>query len=230
MDRWAARYGDAATFVCVGCAGPGLAVRATRRDARRRKREVAEGGGSGRAAANGGRGSVRRVAARLRLDAGPRARSRWAIECFRIRSHVGRATRDAAPQHTPPSSLPSQVQFGHELKLRTCINTFVQPEHGPKWGQLGCNGHVSSSFRLGFGRSIGHLFARSVRSLIRSPRLCLAARRASSHILVSRAVVRVPSRCDRALRVCAPDVLIVVCHVLVLNRSLAEGSSCSTAS
>ena len=26
MDTWAVRYGDAASFVCVSCAGPGLAV------------------------------------------------------------------------------------------------------------------------------------------------------------------------------------------------------------
>ena len=59
MDRWAASYGSAAAFVCVCCAGPGLAA-----------------------------------------------------------------------------------QFGNELKLRHCHNTWVDQSAMPTWGQLGCNGLI----------------------------------------------------------------------------------------
>merc|ERR1719267_238708 len=59
MDRWAASYGSAAAFVCVCCAGQGLAA-----------------------------------------------------------------------------------QFGNELKLRHCHNTWVDQSAMPTWGQLGCNGLI----------------------------------------------------------------------------------------
>jgi len=61
MDRWAARFGARAAFVCVGCAGPKLAE-----------------------------------------------------------------------------------QFGTELELKSCVNTYVDSlqRDGPKWGQLGCNGLI----------------------------------------------------------------------------------------
>lgn len=59
MDAWAARFGAAAAFVCVSCAGPQLAT-----------------------------------------------------------------------------------QFGNELKLKNCHNTWVDHDDMPKWGQLGCNGFI----------------------------------------------------------------------------------------
>jgi hypothetical protein len=59
MDRWALKYGSACTFVCVSCAGPGLAQ-----------------------------------------------------------------------------------QFASELRLRNCVNTYVEQRHMPAWGQLGCSGFI----------------------------------------------------------------------------------------
>lgn len=34
------------------------------------------------------------------------------------------------------------AEFGQTLQLRTCVNTWVLPEHMPRWGQLGCNGLI----------------------------------------------------------------------------------------
>jgi len=59
MDAWAIRYGSAAAFVCVSCAGPQLAT-----------------------------------------------------------------------------------QFGNELRLKNCHNTWVDEDDMPTWGQLGCNGFI----------------------------------------------------------------------------------------
>jgi len=59
MDAWAARYGSAAAFICVSCAGPQVAT-----------------------------------------------------------------------------------QFGHELQLKNCHNTWVDEDDMPTWGQLGCNGFI----------------------------------------------------------------------------------------
>lgn len=33
-------------------------------------------------------------------------------------------------------------QFGTELKLKFCTNSFVDQAGGPRWGQLGCNGFI----------------------------------------------------------------------------------------
>ena len=65
MDRWAAEYGEAATFICVGCAGPALAN-----------------------------------------------------------------------------------QFGQELQLAHCYNTYVPRGKGPFWGQLGCQGFILMDAQL----------------------------------------------------------------------------------
>mmetsp|Transcript_7020 Transcript_7020/g.25881 ORF Transcript_7020/g.25881 Transcript_7020/m.25881 type:complete len:125 (-) Transcript_7020:863-1237(-) len=32
--------------------------------------------------------------------------------------------------------------FGKRLRLRHCHNTYVDDDHGPTWGQLGCSGFI----------------------------------------------------------------------------------------
>ena len=34
------------------------------------------------------------------------------------------------------------TQFGNELKLKHCHNTWVDEDDMPAWGQLGCNGFI----------------------------------------------------------------------------------------
>ena len=34
------------------------------------------------------------------------------------------------------------AEFGKQLRLKTCINTWVDEEDMPSWGQLGCNGFI----------------------------------------------------------------------------------------